>query len=51
MRKPQIEKRSSKRPVRQYVADLHHERKSFAEMKVARRSVAKAAPAVARSKG
>ena len=38
MRRPQIEKRSSKRPVRQYVADTHHDRKSFAEMRAARRS-------------
>jgi hypothetical protein len=50
MRRPQIEKRSSKKPVRQYVADTHHERKSFAEMKTARRSAAKPAPIVARSK-
>jgi hypothetical protein len=38
MRRPQIKKRSSKRPVRQYVADSHDERKSFAELNSARRA-------------
>jgi hypothetical protein len=50
MRRPQTEKRSSKRPVRQYIADTHHDRKSFAEMKVTRRAPAKTTPAVPRGK-
>jgi hypothetical protein len=50
MRRPQIERRSSKRPVRQYVAETHHDRKSFAEMKAARRLADKPAPVVPRSK-
>ena len=40
MRRPQIEKRSSKRPVRQYVAETHHDRKTLAEMRAARRESA-----------